>query len=530
MYSKSVRSIFFKICSTIVLLFGVEFSAAAQSPAPQASYEQALSLIRSQQIEPGIAMLREILKGSPSDIKAHNLMGIALTTTGKIEEANIHFRKAIELKPEFYPALKNLAINEMKLNRTAEAKAHFIEALRFGPDDPVANLALGEIHFQEKQYAQAVKHYDQSRELPFRDPRMTLNYAASLLESNEPEKAAGALEKLPEQTDSISRFEAGMIYVRLGKYERASGQFELARKDYPDPYEVAFNLTLSYIKSKNYKAAINTAQEFISKGHRKAELHNLLSQAYEGTGQTIEAYNALRTATQIDPKDENNYLDLATLCVDHANYELGLEIVNIGIRNLPQSDRLYFQRGTLLAMTGQPSQAVKDFEVAGKMSQKNLPAVARAVVLLELGETAKAVALLRQTATGSPDDYLVQYVLGEALNRSGPAAASAEEIEAIRALEKSVGLNPDFAASRAVLGKLLLRRNETDRAITELEKSLELDPKETASLYQLALAHRKKGNLDRAKELFAKVDGVKSEEREKFMSRTLIRLVREGSK
>src|SRR5262249_35610715 len=182
--------------------------------------------------------------------------------------------------------------------------------------------------------------------------------------------------------------------------------------------------------------------------------------------------------------------------------ELGLEIANIGVRNLPQSDRLYFQRGTLLAMTGQPSQAVKDFEVASRLSpQKNLAAVARAVVLLELGETPKAVALLRQTATVSPNDYLVLYILGEALNRSGPSPASAEENEAIRALEKSVNLNPDFAASRAVLGKLLLRRNEVDRAIAELEKSLELDPKETSSLYQLALAHRKKGNLERARHL-----------------------------
>jgi len=526
-----VRSLFFKTCFIIASLLALEFSAAGQSPAPPASYEQALSLIRQQQIEPGIALLREILKESPNDIKAHNLMGIALTTAGKIEEANTHFRKAIELKPGFYPALKNLAINEMRLNRTEEAKSHFIEALRFGPDDPVAHLALGEIHFQEKRYAEAVKHYDQSRDLLFKDRRTTINYAASLIEDHQPEKTEGALEKLPDEADSVSHFEAGVIFVRLGKFERASGQFELARKNYPDPYEIAFNLTLAYIKSKNYKAAISVAQDVISKGHQKAELHNLLSQAYEGNGQTIEAYNSLRTATQIDPKDENNYLDLATLCVDHANYELGLEIANIGVRNLPQSDRLYFQRGALLAMTGQPSQAVKDFEVASKLSpQKNLAAVARAVVLLELGETPKAVALLRRTATGGPNDYLVQYILGEALNRSGPAPASAEENEAIRALEKSVSLNPDFAASRAVLGKLLLRRNEVDRAIAELEKALELDPKETSSLYQLALAHRKKGNLERARELFARVDRVKSEERDKFMNRTLIRLVREGSK
>src|SRR5262245_11909300 len=373
MYPESVRSPSLKICFVIALLSSLEFTTAAQLPASQSSYEQALSLIRQQQIEPGIALLRKFLEKSPDDIKAHNLMGIALTTAEKIDEANKHFLKAIELNPRFYPALKNLAINEMKLNRTEEARAHFTRALEAGPDDPVAHLALGEIHFHEKQFAEAVKHYDQSRDLPFRDFRMALNYAASCVETNNPDKAISALDKLPPETDAVSRFEAGMIWARLGKYDRASGQFEMARKGYPDPYEVAFNLTLAYVKSNHHKAAISTAQAYLSQGQRKAELYNLLSQAYEGAGQTIEAYNALRTATEIDPKDENNYLDLATLCVDHANYDLGLEIVNIGIKNIPQSDRLHFQRGTLLAMKGQSAQALQDFETASKLSpQKNL--------------------------------------------------------------------------------------------------------------------------------------------------------------
>lgn len=531
MYPEPVRSLLLKTCFIIALLSSLEFSLAAQPTASQSSYEEALSLIRRQQIEPGITLLRKILEQSPNDIKAHNLLGIALTTADKIEEANVHFRKAIELNPRFYPALKNLAINEMKLNRTEDAKAHLIRALEVGPNDPVAHLALGEIHWKGKQFAEAVNHYDKSGDLPFRDPRMALNYATSAIESNQKEKAAGLLEKLPPDADAVSRFEAGVILARMEKYDGAARQFELARKDHPDPYAIAFNLTLAYVKSRHYADAVRVAREYMEQGHKKAELYNLLSQAYEGNGQTIEAYGALRTATQIDPKDENNYLDLATLCVDHANYDLGLEIVSIGIRNIPQSDRLFFQRGALLAMKGQSAQAVVDFEAASKLApDKSLAYAARGIVLLELGETSKAIALLRQRSSASPDDYMVHYVLGEALNRSGPAIRSPEESEAIQALERSVRLNPDFGASRAVLGKLLLRRNEVDRAITELEKALELDSQETSFLYQLAQAHRKKGNLERAKELFAKVDRVKTEERDKFMSRTLIRLVREGSK
>src|SRR5208282_689442 len=98
-----------------------------------------------------------------------------------------------------------------------------------------------------------------------------------------------------------------------GKYAAAARQFDLATKDYPDPYEAGFNLTLAYVRSQNYPAAIQAAQKVIAQSYRRAELYNLLAEAYEHNNQTIEAYNALRTATQIDPQEENNYLDLMAL-------------------------------------------------------------------------------------------------------------------------------------------------------------------------------------------------------------------------
>lgn len=521
-----------KLSVAAILLAGIFGPALlAQSAPPPTLYEQALALIQKQQLQPGIALLEKVLEAAPGDLRALNLMGIALTASGKIEEANTHFQKAIAQNPRFYPAIKNLAINEMTLKRTEEAKVHLNQVLQHDPKDPVVHLALGEIHFEKKQFSKAVSHYEQSRELPFRDPHVAMNYARSCLEARHAEKAAGILGKLPPATDAVTRFDAGMLFANMGRYKEAASQFELARKGYPDPYQVAFNLTLAYVRMRDFQPAIRTAQGYLAQGDPRAELYNLLAQALEGSGQTMEAYNALRTATKLDPKDEDNYLDLSALCVDHANYDLGMEIVDIGISYLPRSDRLHFQRGTLLAIKGQSAQAAADFETAGKLApEKSLPAVAQGLVLLEMGEPAKSVTLLRQKAAEPRADYLVFYIFGEALTRTGAAQGSPEEIEAVKALERSIHLNPNFAQSRGLLGKLLLRAGEVDRAVAELEKALELDPEETNSAYQLAQAYRRKGNTARAKELFARVDKAKTEGREKFMTKTLLRLVREGAR
>ena len=526
-----MRSPILKAWATIVLAATFELISAAQAPIPADDYQRAAALIRRQEFDQGMTLLQEILAHAPNDFKAHNLMGIALTASGKAEAANTYFQKAFSLNPKFYPALKNLALNEMKLNKTEDAKAHFNQVLQFDPKDATVHLALAQIHFSSKQFKQATTHYDQSGELVFRESGLVLNFATSCLQSNQPEKAAVVLRQLPSRAEAASHFEAGLMLARLAKYDEAARQFELAKPGYSDAYAVSFNLTLAYLKKHDYPAAIRTAQESIAKGQPKAELYNLLSQAYEGSGQTLEAYDALRTAAKLDPRDENNYLDLAALCVDHANYDLALEIVGIGIGNLPQSDRLHLQRGAVLAMKGKSVEAATDFETASKLApEKNLPYVARGITLLQAGEAAKAIELLRQRTVASPSDYMGHYILAEALNRDGPPPGSREEEEAVLSLERSIRLKPDFSGARATLGKTLLRRGEVDRAIQELEKALQLDPKDETPVYQLAQAYRRKGDLNRAQELFARVDQAKSEERDKFMNRTLLRLVREGAK
>ena len=70
--------------------------SAGQTPTP---YQEAVALVQRQQFKPGITLLEKILDQSPNDLKAHNLMGIALTASGKVEEANAHFQKAISLNP-----------------------------------------------------------------------------------------------------------------------------------------------------------------------------------------------------------------------------------------------------------------------------------------------------------------------------------------------------------------------------------------------------------------------------------------------
>jgi predicted Zn-dependent protease len=299
---------------------------------------------------------------------------------------------------------------------------------------------------------------------------------------------------------------------------------------HPNPYLVAFNLVLAHLKAGDFTAAITAGEKMVEDGHRKGEIYNLLSQAYEGNRETLKAYEALRKATEIEPRNETNYLDLITLCLEHQNYDLGLEIADIGLRVVPESDRLRLHRGVVLAMRGQFPEAQQEFETVGKQSsQPGLSHVALSLVLMQAGEIEQAVVILRQRRQENPDDHLALWFLAESLIRQGAAPGSEPENEAVECLERSIQLNPNLAQTRTLLGKTLLGRGEFDRADEQLEKALEIDPEDIAATYQLARVKQRKGDRQRAQELFAKVSKAKEEDRDGFTQGGLLRIVRQGS-
>lgn len=492
-------------------------------------YDCAIYSTEHQDFTAAVRSLEELLKRSPRDLKALNLLGIALTGLGEIEKANLQFKKVLRLNPGFYPALKNLAVNELALNKPSEAKGHFEQYLKHEPADEVAHLSLAEIFFKERQYGPALEHYEKARRRIVTNSELIFHYAECSLRQGRQQQALTMLDLLPTG-DAEDHFKAGTILAQAEAYEAAATHFGLARKGYRDPYDAGYNQALAYIKGGDFTAAIRVAGELFSQGYQRAELYNLVSQAYLQAGDVQGAYDALRTATRLDPQDESNYTDLALICLDYSNYDLGLEITNVGLKHLPNSDRLYLQRGVMEAMKGQFTQAEQDFaEAAKRAPEKAVHYVALGTVWMQTGHVEKAIDIMRAGARKKPNDFLTQYMLGRALLQSGALPRALAGEEAFAALQTSVRLNPNFWHSRVELGKLLLKRGEVDRAIQELEKAVELNPGQATPAYPLAQAYRAKGNLARAQELLDRVSKIQAAQREGSFNVVLKRLVRESS-
>jgi Flp pilus assembly protein TadD len=98
--------------------------------AQDAEYQTAVSLVQQGQFDRAFPILEQILERSPKDLKARNLMGIALLgkilmRDGRFDQAAREFEKALELDPEDMTITYQLAQALQRTGETARAKQLF---------------------------------------------------------------------------------------------------------------------------------------------------------------------------------------------------------------------------------------------------------------------------------------------------------------------------------------------------------------------------------------------------------------------
>jgi predicted Zn-dependent protease len=485
-----------------VTLFALR--ASAEDPA---AYKQAQTAIESGAWEDALSITARLLKQSPRDANALTLKGLALTGRHDFETADDAFEQALRLRPGLALARKYLAMNQLALKQTDAAEKNLDILLKETPADPVIRMYLGEIAFRRKDYRSASTHFAAVKQHWGVDPRLPVMMAESDFELGKPKEALELLAGVDiSKLNPVWQFHAGSLLASHQEFAVATPFFEAARTGYPQPYDVAFNLGLCYTETKKFSQAIAVLSELRDQGSKTAEVDNLLAEAYEGNKQSTEAIDLLREATQLEPKDEKNYIDLAMLCADHNALDLALQVVQVGLHYLPDSDALLVQQGVVNAMAGHYQESEKDFLAASHNDSVRGPALAGlGLTYIQEGDIQQAIATLRRRAKQEPGNASLQYLLGEALIRMGIRPGEPEYAEALDALEKSVRLDPHFVHSRVDLAKLYIWGGRNGEGIRELRTAIEIDPTKVQAFALLASTLKKLGKPEEAAPMFAKV-------------------------
>jgi tetratricopeptide (TPR) repeat protein len=528
-----------KLISFWALLFITLSSVlAAESPAIRTNsnlalvqdiYKAGMDLVQRGLLDEAIQTFERGLNREPTHLVLLNAIGATYSLKGNKEEAQRHFLRALELDPQFEPARKNLAIAYFDSGQYDLAIPEFEHLSEKPEGKPVAFLFLGMIAENRRQYQKAIEYLEQSGNLAFQYPRALLSFAQSLYKSGQPEKSQLVLERL-QATSNVSAsdwLQAGVFYARLGEYQKALEVLnKVKQKDSQLP---ALDSPQTYVLDRlgRSKEGLKILQGLTDRDPDARTL-NLLAHVAERAGEIDLSIQAFRKAAKLEPAREENYLDYSTLCMNHKNFPLALEIVEVGLGNLPRSYRLLVQKGAILAELGKLDQAHETLRSAMELEADHREALlSLARIQAHAGEFDDVVETIAAGVEKYPDDFYMHYYCGFVLlERTKRQGMEGEMLErAQRVLERAIHLNPTFAGSYLLLGKIYLDK-DPKVAAGHLETCLRLDPNNASAKYQLGRLYLKMGKHKEGESLLSQVKGQRSQQAEED-KKPRIGLVRE---
>jgi tetratricopeptide (TPR) repeat protein len=250
-----------------------------------------------------------------------------------------HFRKAVQLQPDFIAAINDLLFVHLKSKQfdaalaeldklskpptpqdeihrlrgqiyvekgdQASAEREFRKAIEVNPQNYQSYIILGQLNLQRNNLPQALKEVDQ---LISANPKFAPGFLLKgfyLQTANDP---AGAMKsyrevlKLDPENPIAANNLAYMLCETNTNLDEALTLAKAARKKVPESPEFADTLGWIYYKQKNYVLAVN--QLLFSVNNRPkatAENYYHLGMAYYASGDPSHAKESLRKALELKP-------------------------------------------------------------------------------------------------------------------------------------------------------------------------------------------------------------------------------------
>lgn len=480
----------------------LEAASSLDSDNIQADVTLIMAHLRRNESAKAMAAVQVLEKKKPNDPITHNMKGGVLLVLKDMAGARKSFEKALEIKPDFLPALSNLARLDIQDKQIDTARKRYENFLSKNPNQAQAYLQYAEFLAMTGAPARDVQSVLEKglaaspTSLPLRLALVRLLVQAgdakrALVLAQE--AAAGSPDE-PAVLELLGRAQvaAGELQQALTTYSKlatrmpsspipliAIADLKMATKDIPgaeqnlrkaltikpDSLEAQQRLVSILLNNKKGDAAIAVARE-IQRQRKDSpvgyilEAESLLSQgkAPESIKLYDEAYKRDRSAGAV--LRLHNAHTLANQ-PQEAN-----RVVSDWIKANPKdlTVRTYLAERSLAEQ--KYDQAVQQYRQMQEIAPKNPMVLNNLAWTLGKLKDKSAVSVAQQAATLAPNSPIVLDTLGMLQFESGDKAKGIEN------LKKAVSLGPNLPQIRFSLAKALAANGDKEGATKELEMAL----------------------------------------------------------
>ena len=283
-----------------------------------------------------LSIWEDTVAKAPANERAHNNLGTALTDRGRFEEAIVHYRKALEIKPDHAQTLNNFGLAIAHFGRLDEAAAQYRKALKVEPEYVQAFNNLGNAMAGCGRVEEAIAYYQK------------------------------AVELKPDYADAYSNL--GLALARRGRVEEAIACYRKALKIEPDSAAIHNNLGLALADCGQLNDAIVHYQDALNIQPSSAEGHNNIANALANCGRLDEAIDHYQKALAIKPDYANARDNLGVVQSQREEMSKGLAARRESIRSRPDDVTLLNETAWVLATN--PNASIRNAAQAVELAQR----------------------------------------------------------------------------------------------------------------------------------------------------------------
>lgn len=422
------------------------------------------SLIRSKQYDQALAVTGANLEKASSDYRLWTLQGIALSLKGDTIRALTSFDKALHLSPTYTPALKG-EVQILFQSGDQRAIQLLERILQADPHDLTAHEMLATLERRNGNCTAANEHF---------------------------QLAAEAIKTHPESLEAY-----GYCLVETKQLDRAVSVFEQLVSLLPDRSYPKYDLALVLVWANQYDRAIKILEPLLTDDQKDPDILSLASQAYEAAKDTPRAVALLRQAIVLSPTTPSYYAAFASLCLEHDSFQVGIDMMNVGLNYVPDDPSLYLSRGLLYVELAQFDQAEADFGRVEKLSSfQSLGSYALDLTEVQRNDPEQALAKVRVQLASHPDDPLLNYFLAQSLMNQSPDVDSETFREAMRAALTAAKKKPDYVPVHDLLASIYMHSGQYSLAIDQCHEALRYDPSDETATYHLLISLKHLGQTE----------------------------------
>jgi tetratricopeptide (TPR) repeat protein len=390
-----------------------------------------------------------VLTQDPKNAAAYQLLGAALISEQKPEQALAAFSKVTELLPNDASGYVNVALVEISLHHQAEAEQQFQKAVQVDPKSVQANLDLANFYHLEGKLPQAEQ----------------------VLQA--------AIQANPD---------AGMLYIdwanmlsSAGKTADADAVLDRLRNQLPKSSDAAIAIAGYYVQRNGVEKALAEYRRGLTVSPNNLEIEKRMEELYLDSNQADQAAQMDTQLSKQAPKDVFVRINHGRLLVAQGKPQDAVNDLQKTVKDAADSAQAHYYLGMAYWQSGSLAQANSELQEALHRSP-GLPLALQSLAKLSLaqGDTSGAQTYARELVQKFPSDVNDRLILGGVYMRETQYPLAEEQFMAAKRLA------PNQAAVHLDIGQLYSVQKKWVEAEKELETAVQLDPSNTMILGQYA--------------------------------------------